>query len=217
MSTVKIKARGSSEIKMPPERGTVSARVGFDGPAAAPVFAATSAAADAVRRTVEELQAGGAVTWFSFDQVQRRSHRPWNQNGKQLPPVYSASVSLRVKFKDFDALGTWLTSGAEIDGLSVSGVEWALTEARRLDLERQARQAAVLDAKAKAQDYADALELGPVQVKVISDSGLVVEYDSVAGARYMSIEGAADQGLALSPEDVTVSAHVQGLFVVRDV
>ena len=48
---------------------------------------------------------------------------------------------------------------------SVSYIDWALTETKRLKVERATRKKAVCDAQRRAQDYADALDLGKVVVR----------------------------------------------------
>jgi uncharacterized protein YggE len=96
----------------------------------------------------------------------------------------------------------------------VRGVEWTLTRDHQQSVERGARQAAVRDARAKAQDYADALGLGSVRVKQISDAGFEGLHESRTS--FLSLK-AADSGgsLELTPEHVRVTAQVQGVFVAR--
>ena len=78
------------------------------------------------------------------------SRRPWHQDGKQLPLVHSASVSLAVKFRDFDELAKWVSRSSGVEGLSINYVDWALTETKRLQVERATRQKAVRDAQRRA-------------------------------------------------------------------
>ena len=76
-------------------------------------------------------------------------------------------------------------------------------------------------AKVRAQDYADALDLGPVAVRSINDVGVsreVVTYASAldmemapAGARKAG-SGAPD--LAFDPDDISVYAEVEAAFTV---
>ena len=108
-------------------------------------------------------------------------------------------------------MGSW---SAGVDGLSISYVDWALTEAKRLKTERATRRKAVRDAQRRAQDYADALDLGKVVVRAISDPG-------VGGPAPMARAMKAADGMpgggpefALRPEDVEIAAQVEAVFTV---
>lgn len=218
MTAVEINVRGSHTVTLPPERATVYASVGVEGPAPEPVFDAVAAGLAAVVRSVEELHhpKRGPVTWYAVDQVRRGSRRPWNDEGKQLPLVYSATVSIAVKFRDFEQLARWVAWSAAVEGLSIGHIDWALTEARRLEVERKTRQKAVRDARRRAQDYADALELGPVSVREISDTGLGRPGGPAPRAMLASaaVPGGDAPEFVLRPEDVEISAHVEASFSV---
>ena len=102
-------------------------------------------------------------------------------------------------------------------GFNLDGVEWALTEKRKHELTRQVRKSAVQDAAARAQEYADALGLGPVRPIALADAGMLGEglHPMARGEagfmRAQAADGAAE--LALSPEDVEVTAVIDGRFV----
>ncbi|MCB0942297.1 MAG: SIMPL domain-containing protein [Mycobacterium sp.] len=218
MTVVEINVRGSHTVTLAPERATVHATVGIEGPAPEPVFEAVAAGLAEVVRSLEESHHAkrGPVTWYAVDQVRRGSHRPWNEQGEQLPLVYSATVSIAAKFRDFDELARWVAWSATVEGLSIRYVHWALTERRRIAVERKTRQQAVRDARRRAQDYADALDLGPVSVREISDTGLGRPGGPAPLA--MRAAAAAPGGDApefvLRPEDVEISAHVEAGFSV---
>ena len=94
--------------------------------------------------------------------------------------------------------------------------DWALTDAKRLRVERKTRQQAVRDARRRAQDYADALDLGTVQVRTVSDPGVGGPGQRkvmMASAVTDSIGGAPD--VSLRPDDVDIEAHVEATFTVR--
>ncbi|HNP12747.1 MAG TPA: SIMPL domain-containing protein [Mycobacterium sp.] len=218
MTVVEINVRGAHTVTLAPERATIHATVGMEGPAPEPVFEAVAAGLAEVARSLDELHhpKRGPVTWYAVDQVRRGSHRPWNDQGEQLPLVYSATVSIAAKFRDFDELARWVAWSATVEGLSIGYVHWALTERRRLEVERKTRRNAVRDARRRAQDYADALDLGPVSVREISDTGLG-RPDGPA-PRPMRAAAPAPGGDApefvLRPEDVKISAHVEASFSV---
>ncbi|HUL99516.1 MAG TPA: SIMPL domain-containing protein [Mycobacterium sp.] len=219
MNEIKITVRGTHTTTLPPERGTIHATLALEGPEPEPVFEAVVSKLAAVKRSIEVLHDDerGPVTWYSFDQVRRGCRRPWNKDGKQLPLVHFATVSITAKFRDFDELAKWVVWSAGVEGLTVGHIEWALTEARRLEAERTTRQQAVRDANRRAQDYADALELGSVEVRSISDPGLSRPGGSERRgyARADMLAGAAgSEELTLRPEHVEISAEVEAAFVI---
>lgn len=190
----------------------------LEGPQPEPVFQAVAAALAEIVSSIDALHhpKKGPVTWYAIDQVRMGSRRPWHKDGKQLPLVHSAAVSVAVRFRDFDELARWVSWSAGVDGLSISYVEWALTEAKRLKTERATRQKAVRDAQRRAQDYADALDLGTVVVRGISDLGAgrpAPMARAVLAAQSMAADGGAPE-FALRPEDVEIAAEVEAVFTV---
>lgn len=220
--TTEITVRGSFTAYQPPERGTVRATLGFEGPKMQPVYDRVVQDLEAVKASVLEIHdpVQGPVTWWATQQVRTWANRPWNQDGKQLPLVHHASVGVRVKFRDFAVLARWVGAHVEATaGFSLDGVEWALTEQLRHQLARDVRARAVQDAAQRAQEYADALELGPVRSVAIADAGMLGNglhpVSGGAEAGFLRAAGAADGAaeLALTPEDITVAAVVDARFV----
>ncbi|GAA3544763.1 SIMPL domain-containing protein [Nocardioides daeguensis] len=217
--------RGSHSAFQPPERGTAQITLAFQGPAMQPVYDRVVGDLEAVTASVRELHdpANGPVTWWATQHVRTWAERPWNQDGKQLPLVHHASVGMQVKFRDFARLTSWvgrLVDAAE--GFRLDGVTWALTEARRVELERTVRAAAVKDAARRAQEYADALGLGPVRPVAVADAGMLSQGISPMGgagpAAFMRLAakdtGGSGPELELSPEDIEISAQVDARFLV---
>ncbi|WGY03114.1 SIMPL domain-containing protein [Nocardioides sp. QY071] len=217
--------RGSHSAFQPPERGTAHITLAFQGPALQPAYDRVVHDLEAVKASVQELHdpADGPVTWWSTQHVRTWAQRPWNKDGKQLPLVHHASVGVQVKFRDFGRLATWvgrLVSSAE--GFRLDGVEWALTEARRVELERTVRVRAVQEAARRAQEYADALGLGTVRPVAVADAGMLSQGISPMGgggpAAYMRMAAKESGGgaeLELAPEDIEVSAEVDARFVAE--
>lgn len=214
MTPVEITVRGSHTVRAAPEQATVYATLAADGPEPQPVFDVVAAALVDVTRSLESrLHVDNApVTTFLVEQARRSSHRPYNSQGKQLPPVHTATVSISATFTDFDDLAAWVGWSAGVPGLGVHHIDWALTEATRLHAERTTRQEAVRDARRRAQDYADALDLGPVTVRTISDPGTGGPVmPKVMMARAMSDVGEPPQ-ISLRPDEVQIEAQVEAGF-----
>lgn len=215
--------RGSHSAFQPPERGTAQVTLSFQGPAPQPVYERVAGDLEAVKASVQELHdpASGPVTWWATQQVRTWAERPWNQDGRQLPLVHHASVGVQVKFRDFARLSSWVGRLVEAaEGFRLDGVVWSLTEAHRLELERTVRTRAVQDAVRRAQEYADALGLGPVRPVAVADAGMLgpgLSPMGGGGGAYLRM-AAKDTGgggteLELSPEDIEVSAEVDARFV----
>lgn len=221
MSEVLIKVRGSHSVEVAPERGVVSAEVRFDGPAPEPVMEQLRRGLHGVRTELERLEQEGAIKRLVIQRARTSAERPWHKDGKQLPLVHRATVGLWAEFVDFKALATWVGRTAGDEGLRVDHVSWQLTKESRLKVEREVRQEAVRQAKVRAQDYADALDLGPVVVRSINDVGVShqVAYASAAMDMEMASAGArksAAPDLAFDPDDVSVYAEVEAAFTVAE-
>jgi uncharacterized protein YggE len=214
-----ITVRGRSNASEPPERGTVHATIAFEGPAMEPVYERVARDMDSVKASVESLRAAdGPVTRWSAQALRTWSSRPWNQEGKRLPTVYHARVDVEVEFRDFTALSRWITAHTnDTEGVRISDVEWSLTTGRGDELRRQVRTKAVEDAVRRAQQYADALDLGEVRPVAVADSGMLSAGptpgggDDVGLMRSMAVGSAPE--MELVPEDIEVSATVDARFV----
>jgi hypothetical protein len=224
MST-EITVRGSFAASLPPERGTVHASIGYEGPSMEPVYTRVARDLEVVQTSVAELKHGddAAVTWWSAERLRTWSIRPWNQDGKQLPLVHHARVGIEVKFRDFAALSDWVGEHVtNTGGFHVTNIEWALTVKRGDELIRQVREGAVHDAMERAQLYADALGLGKISPVAIADAGMLVanlrpngghgQAHTVARA---GLEAGHGSGVELLPDDIEVAASVDARFVVE--
>ena len=218
MTAVEINVRGSASVRLAPERATVHATLSAQGRAPDPVFEKVATAVAEVSTSIDALHHAkrGPVTRYAIDGVRTGSHRPWNAEGKQLPLVHTATVSITAVFTDSDALATWVAWGAGVDSLSIGYIDWALTDARQLAVERKTRQRAVRDAKVRAQDYADALDLGAVRVRSISDPGLGERpQQKVFLARAMAPSADEPSRFELRPEEITIASEVEATFVIE--
>ncbi|MGI8415560.1 MAG: SIMPL domain-containing protein [Nakamurella sp.] len=218
--SVEITVQGTFTTYQPPQRATVRLRVGLEGPKKDAVFAGVSTAANTVSSGLVALlnPSAGPVTWWSSDQLRSWADRPWNSDGKQLPLVFHAAVGFQAKFSNFEALSEWLARVVDADGVSVEGIDWALTESSKKELTVQVRSAAVLAAKTKAAAYAEALGLGEPQALAIADAGMLGEglhptsQHYTASSRSMHAESGTALQLAFEPQDVEVSATVDARF-----
>lgn len=223
MTAVVVSVQGSAEEYLAPERAVVSLQVGLEGRDKAAVIAGTQRGADRVTAEIVALHdpVGGPVTWYSRSGMANSSHRPWNEQGKQLPLVYTAWVRLEVKFADFEALAGWVDRVIALEGVRLQEIDWRLTESTERRASARVRRAAVVAARDKAQAYADSLDLGPVTPVALADVGMLG--DRRASGELAGTAVAARRGLgfakeggtdvpAMVPEDVRISAAVDATF-----
>ncbi|MGV0718304.1 SIMPL domain-containing protein [Mycolicibacterium sp. XJ662] len=221
-----ITVRGAFEESQPPERGTVHASISYSGPSMEPVYTRVAGDLDVVQVSVAELKEGddAAVTWWSAERLRTWSTRPWNQDGEQLPLVHHASVNIQVRFRDFDALSSWVGEHVtNTEGFRVTNIAWGLTRARRDELVRQVRERAVHDAVDRARLYADALGLGAISPVAIADPGMLSgdPHSGGGGGQPHAVMAAAPRQAAhgpdveLVPADIKVTASVDARFLVE--
>lgn len=218
MSETIITVEGRFDYHHPAERGTVLISAGFQGPEREPVVSHTTALHRALSQTAEQFRAQSAVTWWSADRLRVWSERPWNKDGKQLPLVHHAAVALEVKFADLQSLARWAEEIAVQDGVTVTGVTWALTEVTKHRITAEAQHNAVRDAVDRATAYARSLGLGSVRPVALADPGMLGDETRSSGTQTAApmMRGAAapagDTALDLKPEDITVSSRVHARF-----
>lgn len=221
---MQIRVRGSYEAEYRPERGTVHIVMALEGPHKADVVRSTTAL---IARMTERVRAehapdSGPITWYSQGELQNSAHRPWNQEGKQLPLVYTSRADMKVKFSALDRLFPFIEEISGWDGVSVRGVEWALTEASKREATNRAQGEAVRSARAKAERYAAAAGYPTIRPVAIADVGLLVDSNhggpALASPARMRAPGAAggESGQTFAPEDIRVECAVDAEFVTAD-
>ncbi|MCU1416813.1 MAG: hypothetical protein JWP32_987 [Schumannella sp.] len=222
--TATITVQGTHTAWFDAERATVQISAAFDGAKRDEVFAqATRAAADLTALITPLYDAvAGPVTWWSSDRVSVWSERPWNNEGKRLPLVYHASIGLQAKFSDFDQLSRLIEQIAVIEGVAIGGIEWDLTDERRIAETDAVRRAAVADAVQKAGTYAAAAGLGSPAVIAVADPGMLGDAGSNGGGtpaayermsfKAQALDAGGGAGISLSPEQIQVSSSVDVRF-----
>ncbi|RFA23352.1 SIMPL domain-containing protein [Subtercola boreus] len=214
-----ITVEGHFDYHHPAERGTVTLSAGFEGPDRGAVVTRTTGTHSTLVTQAQQLSSSGSVTWFSADRMRAWSERPWNSDGKQLPLVHHASVSLEVKFADLGALAEWAETIATVEGVTVAGIRWALTEVTKARITAEAQNRAVQDAVSRATAYAQSLGLSSVRPLAVADPGMLGDESrpqpSVGAApmsRALAATSGGSGGLDLKPEDITVASRVHARF-----
>ncbi|WP_207207110.1 SIMPL domain-containing protein, partial [Agromyces binzhouensis] len=213
-----IAVTGRAEERVEPELGAVSLTVSSSSADRDRVLAAVGVAHERLLATIRELEGAGVLDSWSAAQLRVWSHRPWNDQGRQLPLVHQASADLEVVFRDLEALGEWVGTVSTTSDVTVQGVDWRLTDATRSRVQEAAQRAAVAEAVRKAAVYAEALGLGSPTPVELADHGLleaqpIPRAHKAVAMRAMAM-GVADSGPApeFAPARLVVEASVDARF-----
>lgn len=224
MADTIITVQGEFSAWYPAERAIVRASVQADGPKRDDVFSRAVGGSDAVRTLIENIhdKDAGPITWWSSDSVRVWSERPWNNDGKQLAPVFHSAIDFTAKFKDFEALSRWVEAAASIDGVTVGSVTWELTDSTRNSATSEVRSRAVKDAVTKATIYAQSIGLTSVRAIALADPGMLGDPSgggmqpspvfAKAAMRAQAFDGGGGAQLALKPEEIAVASVVDARF-----
>ncbi|WP_396048749.1 SIMPL domain-containing protein [Aeromicrobium sp. UC242_57] len=127
---------------------------------------------------------------------------------------------MRAEFNDFERLSGFLDHWSGVDGVEISGISWDVTAKNRRIYEAEVRKAAVDDAVAKAQSYADAVRRGRVVAAQLADPGMLgssgdapVAMMKSASADMMRAGGGPE--LSFAPEEIVIAVEVDARFTAE--
>jgi uncharacterized protein YggE len=209
MSEPTITVTGHAQTELAPESATVSISVQLDGAEPAPQLRGATELAKQLTDGLRELHdpTDGPVTSWSSDQLRTWSARPWNAEGVELPLVHHAAIGLRAQFSDFDALSSWLTTAAELSGVSIGNIHWALLDENRERVMAELRSRAVDDAFAKARSYAAAIG----RSNVVPESLAEVDQGQVLRMSSAQFRGGGAE-VEFTPTPIHVAVQVEARF-----
>jgi uncharacterized protein YggE len=214
-SSTVISVRGEAFVDVAPERVAVHIVLDIDGPNKATVLSRATEAREltiGAARASHDADSGPIVEW-SASGLQVWSDRPWSADGAQLPLVYHSRSTLDATFTDLDAVGAWTDQVSAIDGVSIAGLDWSLTDSTRRTLEEQCQRDAVAGAVAKASVYASTLGLDTVHPIDISEPGVFSPQPPDTGTfRKMSLASAESGPTEFAPERLRVAVEVHARF-----
>lgn len=193
---------GVAERHIRAERATLSISPRAVTDSAASAVAAVEGVVAKLARRARELREAGDATWHHVGTVRVYS-RTVGKDDDRVEHIAQATV--QIKLSALELVGP-LTSEWSASTITVIP-SWALTEATRKAHEREVRISAVANARARAEDYAAALE-GTVRA--------VVEISDVRGAATSTTRGsgAPAGGVDVTVPEITVSGTVVAKFEV---
>lgn len=203
-----IHATGTSEMHFLAERATITARVSVTSRDRSESIAAATRIHNRAVQRAEQLRTSGDATWHAADPISTWTHKSYAEGSKKTVVVeHTTSSRVRIKLSNLPLVSGLVAEFAEA-GLSTD-VDWALTEASRRACERRARKAAVDEARAIADDYAEALGERIGSVVSISDT-LAAAFQPQA--RFASAAAAGGGSAEVTIAEITVSATVAGIY-----
>src|SRR5271155_472894 len=122
-----------------------------------------------LRRDVGEVTPDAPVTYWKNSTLSTGSYRPTDAKGRKLDRLFFARTSFEIKARDFERRGSLATPLSTMPLVSISQVEWRLTDATKASLASESRREAVKDAVVKARDYAAVLGRGKPEAVEVSD------------------------------------------------
>lgn len=205
-----ITVTGNAQVDGAPDMAIINLGVTNEAKEAKAAMDATSAS---VARILEHLAAMGIeerdmqTSRFSINPVWNSPDPSRGDPRKITGFVASNAVSVRVR--DLKALGQIMDSVISDGANSFNGLQFTLQDAE--PLQREARTRAVMDAKEKATQLAEAagVRLGPV---------LSISENGGGGRRPMMVEmsDARSSGAPIATGEVSVSASVTVVFEILD-
>ena len=225
MSDVVITVRGEHETRIAPERAIAHLTIRAEGPERGAVVERMAAFTEPVRDDLAARKSAGTIIEWTSQRVSVWSERPWNNEGKRLAPVHYATVDFSVTFTDFAVLSWWAGEVAEREGVQLGWIEWKLTPETKSSVEREVATEAVGVAVTRATAYAAALGLSDVTAVELADVGLLAHPSTpemapaprmlMAKASFASDAAGGGPAVQLQPEDIVISAAVEGRFTAR--
>jgi len=215
---------GSHRIAMTPERATLHLTVGCEADDMRAALQGATNTVSELRTELEALKAAAPspTTWFAVLPVQTRAWTPWNQDGIVMPVRYSATVKIKVEFRDFPALARFAADYGSAEFVTMEYVEWTLTDTTKADAERRVLAGAVKDATLRATHVAHAVGATNLEALEVADPGLLsgIAPGGSVDSQYQSHElraasGRDSEGIDLVPEDIEIEAGVDARLAAR--
>lgn len=192
---------GKSERFILAERATITARVSIGSRNRQESIRKAQELHNSLAEQAQGLRASGAATWHQAS-PSTTWVRTWVDKENKVQTEHVTTSHVQVKLSALalvpEVVGRWSTLGAAVS------TEWSLTEATKASQVRQLRGAAVAEARAKAADFAGALNQQVVSVVALRDVQDASVFASSARAGG-STGGAAEVTIAEITVGCTVS------------
>ena len=196
-----VTAHGAGTVRATPDMARIAFRVSRLEQAPSAAFAAASGAVDAVRQVLRDHR----IPDPAVEGSRLSLASSWNYGGNQRELAgYECTASFAVDCRELDDVQQLLVDLVAAGADQIEGVDFGVSDAS--GLRAQARREAVLDARRKAELYAEAAGIRLGAVLHIDD-----EDAEPAGTPHVRAMAAASMGAGaenLAPGSVVISAAV---------
>jgi uncharacterized protein len=205
-----ISVTGTGEVAVAPDMAIVTVGATSEAGTAAEALSVTSVAVSAALEVLTKAGIESRDIQTSGVSISPRMVWPTNGNGAPRIEGYVASNQLTARVRDLEMLGGVLDAVVSSGANTLSGVAFALSEPRAA--EDAARRAAVTDARARAELYAEAAGVALGAVQQISEEGFAAPMP-----RMMAAEAArSDAAVPVAPGELNISARVRVVFAIAE-
>lgn len=197
-----ITVSGEGKIKVTPDYAIISIGVENTGADAAEVKKKNDATVDAVIKYLKNFQLPAS----DYQTKQVYLHKNYDYNKKKN--TFVASQQITVTLKDLTKYDTLMMGLVDTGINSIQGVEFKSTKVAQH--ESEARKAAVVQAKTKAQDYATALNQKVGKAITVSDNSQTYYPAPVMYSMKMSeaTDATPQQTLAIGEIEITANVTI---------
>ena len=135
-------------------------------------------------------------------------------NNRQTLKGFRVTNTVSVKVRDIDKTSSVVDDAVRAGGNDTQLQSISFTIDKPADLQRQAREAAVADAQAKAKTLADAADVSLGGAINISESGGVQPVE-LSGAAFNSARQAAAPSTPVQPGELDVTVNISATFAIE--
>lgn len=208
--TPTVLVRGEARRTGPPELAELTLTLRAEGPRAADVTETLAGRAARLRTVIEQHQ----------DAIERsatsglRVGPTIGRGSSNRPRGFQGYLTTTVFVHDFAALGDLIIATLAIEQATVDGPNWSLRPGS--PLYREARLAAVADARARAEDYAAAFGAEITALLEVSDTDAVRPAPSRFARMSAPAGGAAEPSFELEPAEQEVTGQITVRFALSE-
>ena len=205
--TIHVAGSGSAEAR--PNQAVVGGAVVTTADDAATARQRLAANVTRMREALAEIGVDADQLTTRHYDIDRDRRRP-REEGAEPEVQYRAWHAFEITVSETDRVGTVVDTAVRNGATSVDNIEFTLSTERRRELEADARQAAMADARSKARSLAEEANLTVTGVKVVRTGG-----DSprpVDGAAMATATPVAEADTELESGPVTVVTTVRVVY-----
>ena len=202
-----ISVTGSGQVFLSPDIADISVGVHTEGKDAAKAVADNNSQTQDVIQTVKDMGvADKDIQTTNFSIYPRQEY---DDQGRVTGITYVVENTVRITVRDLDKIGDLLNTVVESGANNIYGIQFDVED--RVDALASARQAAVENAQAVAEEIAQAagVNLGPVQSITVQGSSPIPVFQERA------VMGAEQAAVPISPGQLSLIVDVSVVYEIQ--